>query len=189
MTLTARDVAFSVFGAYRLARFDPTGLQFLERTPDGALKSFYAGLIVLPGYALLLAFRLWDQIQGVPVFQVLTVEGIAYVVSWTAFPVMMHQIVAAMGRSDRYVDFVCAYNWSSVVQVAVYLPAVVVAESRILPDGFDDGLVFGVMMAMLTYQWFILRTTLQVGGLAAAALVMLDMFTAALVTDFADGLL
>lgn len=189
MNLTVRDIAFSVFGAYRLARFDQTGVDFLERTPDGALKSFYAGLLVLPGYGLLLAIRLWEQIQGVSLAQVLTVEAIAYVVSWTAFPVIMYQICAILGRADRFVGFLCAYNWSSVVQVSVYLPTVVLAESGALPDGVAQALVFGVTMAMLTYQWFILRTTLEVSGIAAAGLVVLDMFTAALITDYADGLL
>lgn len=189
MTLTAADVVRSVFGVYRLARFDPAGVGYLDRTPEGALKSFYAGVIVLPAYALLLVIRLWEPMQGVPMSSAMVVEGIAYVVSWTAFPVMMHQILGSIGRGERFIDFLCAYNWSSVVQMGVYLPAVVLAETGLLPDTLGQGLVFGVMMAMLTYQWFILRTTIGVSGLAAAGFVMLDLFTSALITDFADGIL
>ncbi|MBP2313459.1 hypothetical protein [Azospirillum soli] len=189
MSLTSRDVASSVFGAYRLARFDPTGLDYMDRTPEGAWKSFYAAIIILPAYALLLAIRLWDQAQDTPLFQLVTVEAIAYVVSWTAFPVIMHGVTRMLDRSSRYVDFLCAYNWSSVVQMAVYLPVVVLAATGLLPAPLSEGLVFGVMLAMLTYQWFVLRTALDVPGLTAAILVLLDLFLSALITDFADGLL
>ncbi|WP_377810020.1 hypothetical protein ABNQ38_20950 [Azospirillum sp. A29] len=53
----------------------------------------------------------------------------------------------------------------------------------------SEALVFGVMMAMLTYQWFVLRTALSLSGLAAVALVMLDLFLSAAISDLADGML
>ena len=189
MPLTAREVVTSVFGAYRLARFDRSGLDCMDRSPEGAWNSFYAAVIILPAYALLLTIRLWDQVQDTPLIQVVAVQAIAYVVSWTAFPVVMHSVARMIGRSSRYLDFLCAYNWSSVVQMAVYLPVVVLSATGALPAALSEGLVFGVMKAMLTYQWFVLRTALDVPGATAAILVMLDLFLAALITDFADGLL
>jgi len=189
MTLTARDVATSVFGAYRLARFDPNGMGYIDRTPEGALKSFYAAVIVLPAYALLLAIRLADQGVEAPLFQVVLVELIAYVVNWTAFPLALHRVAALLDRSGRWTGAVAANNWGAVVQMAAYLPAVVLSKIGLLPDGLGSGLVFGVMLAMLVYQWFVLRTALDVSGPAAAGLVMLDLFLSALIGDFADNLL
>ncbi|WP_029007924.1 hypothetical protein [Azospirillum halopraeferens] len=189
ITLTARDFAYSVFGAFRLARFDAAGLDYFDRTPEGAAKSFYAALVVLPAYAVLLSLRLWEEMQTVPVMHFLVVESIAYVVSWTAFPVAMITIAAMLDRADRYTGFLCAYNWSSVVQMSVYLPAVLLAESALLPSGIAEGVVFGAMMAMLTYQWFVMRTSLDIAGPTAAALLLLDLFLSALITDYADGLL
>lgn len=189
MTLTARDVATSVFGAYRLARFDPAGLDLIDRTPEGALKSFCAAVIVLPAYALLLAIRLADQGIEAPLAQVILVELIAYVVNWTAFPLALHRAAAMLGQPARYPGVVAANNWAAVVQMAAYLPAVVLSKLGVLPDGLGSGLVFGVMLAMLVYQWFVLRTALKVSGPAAAGLVMLDLFLSALIGDFADNLL
>lgn len=189
MTLTARDVATSVFGAYRLARFDPTGLDYIDRTVDGALKSFYAAAIVLPAYALLLAIRLADQGVEAPFLQVVLVESIAYVVNWTAFPLALYRVAAMLDRPVRYAGAVAANNWAAVVQMGVYLPAVVLSKLGVLPEGLGTGLVFGVMLAMLVYQWFVLRTALEVSGMAAAALVLLDLFLSALIGDFADNLL
>jgi hypothetical protein len=189
MTLTARDVASSVFGAYRLARFDPTGLDYIDRTTDGALKSFYAAVIVLPAYALLLAIRLADQGTEAPFLQVALVELIAYVVNWVAFPLALYRAAGMLGRPARYPGAVAANNWAAVVQMGVYLPAVVLSALGVLPAELGSGLVFGVMLAMLVYQWFVLRTALDVSGMAAAALVLLDLFLSALIGDFADNLL
>lgn len=187
--LTARDVVRSVFGAYRLALFDPAGLDSMDRTPEGALRSFYAAVIVLPAYALMLAIRLWPAVGNTPFLNIVVVEGIAYVVSWTAFPVLMHLLTGLIDRSPRYPGFICAYNWSSVVQMAVYLPVVVLSATGLLPEGLAEGLVFGVMMAMLTYQWFVMRTALEVSGLQAAGFVMVDLFLSATISGYADGLL
>lgn len=189
MSLTARDVAQSVYGVYRLARFDATGVEFLNRTASGALASFYAAVIVLPAYVMLLALRMADTPVSAPLPLVLVVESLSYVISWTAYPLVMHSVTLLMGRQDRYFEFLTAYNWSSVVQMSVYLPAALLASSGYLPSGVGPGLLFGVTMAMLTYQWFILRTTLQVNGLYAAMLIMLDLFMSAVIADAAGGML
>lgn len=189
MVPSTREILTSLAGVYRLARFDRSGLDLLDRTPEGALRSFYAAVVVLPGYALMLAIRLWEQVQNTPLAQLVTVEGIAYVVSWTAFPVALYRLAGLLGRTERYPGALCAYNWSSLVQMTIYLPAVILASTGLLPQGLSEGLVFGVTMAMLTYQWFLLRTTLEISGLAAVALVLVDLILSALVNDFAEGLL
>lgn len=189
MPLTTPAILSALTGAWRLARFDRTGMEFFDRTPDGAVNSFYAALVVLPAYALLLAIRLWDQLDGTPVLQLVTVEGIAYVVSWTAFPLALFRVSALMGKEQLYPGALAAYNWSAVVQMGFYLPAIVLSATGLLPSGVSEALVFGVMMAMLTYQWFVLRTALSLSGLAAAALVMLDLFLSAAISDLADGML
>ncbi|MBP2302359.1 hypothetical protein [Azospirillum picis] len=189
MPLTTAAILSALTGAYRLARFDRTGMEYFDRTPDGALNSFYAALVVLPAYALLLVIRLWDQVDDTPLLQLLTVESIAYVVSWTAFPLALFRISTLMGREALYPGALAAYNWSAVLQMAIYLPTIVLSATGLLPPMLSEGLAFGVMMAMLTYQWFVLRTALSVSSLAAAALVLLDLFLSATISDLADGML
>lgn len=176
-------------GVYRLARFDASGFAVLDRSPGGAVASFFAALLVLPAYALLLLLRLSGQVDDTPLPQLVIVEAIAYVVSWTAFPLTLHRILSLMGKDDRFPGALTAYNWSAVIQMAVYLPATLLSASGLLPAFFTEGLVLGVMMAMLTYQWFVLRTALELPGLGIAALVMIDLFLSAMITDIADSLL
>ena len=189
MTLTAREAVYSIFGVYRLALLDKSGLSYLDRSPEGALRSFHAALIVLPAYALLVILRLWDILPEVSLFRFIAVEGLAYVISWTAFPLVMFYISGLLDRSGRYFEFLSAYNWSSVIQMGLYLPVVAIADSGLVPEGLGEGLVLIVTMLVLIYQWFIARTTLDINGGSAAGIVLLDMILAVFITGTADGML
>jgi hypothetical protein len=189
MTLTARETVYSIFGAYRLAMLDKSGLSYLDRSPEGAIRSFHAALIVLPAYAVLVVLRLWDVLPEVSLLRFITVEGLAYVISWTAFPLAMFHIAGLLDRSARYFDFLSAYNWSSVIQMGLYLPVVAIADSGLVPEGLGEGLVLVVTMLVLMYQWFIARTTLDINGGSAAGVVLLDMILAVFITGTADGML
>jgi len=189
MTLTLREAMFAIFGAWRLAWMDRSGLHYFDRSADGALRSFFAALIVLPGYAVLVLLRLWDQLPQVSALRFISVEGIAYVVSWTAFALAMHSITRAIGRERNYLGWLCAYNWSQVIQMAAYLPAIAIAESGLVPSSIGDFLVMAVTLAVLVYQWFVARSALEISGVAAAGTVALDFLLAVLITDFADGML
>jgi hypothetical protein len=189
MRLTARETVYSIFGAYRLAMLDKSGLSYLDRSPEGAIRSFHAALIVLPAYAVLVVLRLWDVLPEVSLLRFITVEGLAYVISWTAFPLAMFHIAGLLDRSARYFDFLSAYNWSSVIQMGLYLPVVAIADSGLVPEGLGEGLVLVVTMLVLMYQWFIARTTLDINGGSAAGVVLLDMILAVFITGTADGML
>ena len=189
MTLTAREAVYSIFGAYRLAMLDKSGLSYMDRSPEGAIRSFNAALIVLPAYAVLVVLRLWDVLPDVSLLRFVTVEGLAYVISWSAFPLVMFYISGLLDRSERYFDFLSAYNWSAVIQMGVYLPVVAVADSGLMPAGVDEGLVLAVTMLVLMYQWFIARTTLDINGGSAAGVVLLDMILAVFITGVSDGML
>jgi hypothetical protein len=189
MTLTARETVYSIFGAYRLAMLDKSGLGYLDRSPEGAIRSFYAALIVLPAYAVLVVLRLWDVLPEVSLLRFITVEGLAYVISWTAFPLVMFHIAGLLDRSARYFDFLSAYNWSAVIQMGLYLPVVAIADSGLVPEGLGEGMVLVTTMLVLMYQWFIARTTLDINGGSAAGIVLLDMILAVFITGTADGML
>lgn len=187
--LTTREAALSIFGAYRLARFDPTGMQYLESTPEGALRSFYAALIVLPGYIFLVLISQWDLLQQVSLLSFTLVEGIGYVVRWTAYALVMFHVARYLDRGDRYPAFLCAYNWSAVIQVTLLVLAFVLSLGKLVPDGVGEGLVVIASVGVLIYQWFITRTALQVGGFMAFALVVLDLVLTEFITGLTEAML
>lgn len=182
------EVMFGLAGAVRLARFDPSGLAFFVNSGAGALRSFWAMAIILPAYiALLLVQGDLAQVQA-PASQVMAVESIRYIVNCTAFPVLMSHLVTVIGREPRYSLFVCAYNWSAPVQMAVILPAAFLAYEAGLPALVGEGLLVGVTLVMMAYQVFIFRVTLLLTWRGAIALAVVDMLLSALIGDIATAI-
>ncbi|MBI1209049.1 MAG: hypothetical protein GC191_17390 [Azospirillum sp.] len=186
---TTHEVAYALFGAYRLARLDSAGMEYFERSPDGALRSFFAAALVLPAYLLLAVLRLWDQLGDMDLLRFVAVEGIAYVISWTAYALAMFHLAQFLGREGKFVDFLCAYNWSAVIQMVIYLPVVVTAQSGLLPDGLGDGMILAVTLTVMAYQWFVTRIALDLPASTAAGLVLLDLILSVFISGIADDLL
>lgn len=176
----------SLYGAYRLARLDPRGLEFLDQSHEGALRSFWAAVIVLPVFLPLILLRP-DGVATTGIARLLLVEGVSYVISWTAFPVLMVHVAALLGRQTRYAAFVSAYNWSGAASALVMSP--VALASTLAPSEPLALLQLAVMALLLGYEWFVTRTVLGVGGGIAAGLVFADLILSLYIRGVTDGLL
>ncbi len=180
--ITAREATFALYGAYRLARVDPRGLDYFDATIEGFWRSFYAALLVAPAYVILLALAFGDHPVTAGPARLVLVEGIAYVISWTAFPLAMVRFARRLDRSHHYIRYIVARNWAGVLEMAVLLPAVAIAAS----GPAAEALPLLVIIAILLYEWYVARTALEITGGQAAAVValsvILDMFI-----DFASS--
>lgn len=187
--LTPRELTMALLGAYHLARFDRAGMQYFDHTPEGALRSFQAALFVLPGYALLAILRVWPDFEdmSLPIF--LIVEGLAFVINWAGFALAMYYMAHFLERGTQYPGFICAYNWSSVIQMAVYVPIALLTKAEMFPPAFGEGLVTLATIIILVYGWFIARTALALSSGTAIAVVLLDLIIGVFIGDIADSLL
>ena len=61
--IALRDVVAGLTGAWRLARFDPRGMSYLDTTITGYWRSFYGALLCLPAYVVMVAV----DVQRTPV--------------------------------------------------------------------------------------------------------------------------
>lgn len=185
--LTTRELVASLYGAYRLARFDPRGLGFFDSSPAGARRSFFAAAIVAPFYALILAVGRPGDADVDPLrFGI--VEGIAYVLSWVAYPVLVEWLTRLLGCRKRFEAYLVAYNWSMVLQNAVVFPITMLAGLGVLPPQVAQLLWFGLFLLILLYVGFIARAALEVAPATAAGLVVLDVLLSALIDGVAGGL-
>src|SRR5687768_1174023 len=128
------EVQLAVGGALRLARGDRRGLGFFDTSIDGFWRSFRAGLICYPLYLLLLSFRIgtaqWEAAGAVPV---IAVETIAYVIAWVAFPLLILPLARWLGREDRFLPFMVAYNWSQIPTTVLFVLIGLNGATGVLP--------------------------------------------------------
>lgn len=180
--VTLRELVYAMVGAGRLARLDAGGLRYFETDLAAARRSFFAAVLVLPFYLFLVALQEADVLAKVPLWRFFVVEGLGYVLSWTAYVALMADITAGLGRDDRYFGFVCVFNWTKVLQTAVYVLVVVATTGSLFPPALEAILFLGATLAVLVYQWFVTRLTLAVGSFMAAALVFLDLVIAVMLS-------
>ena len=57
MIPTAGETLRALYGAYRLARLDAGGMAYFDSSIGGFWRSFFAAVLVVPFYALLLVMR------------------------------------------------------------------------------------------------------------------------------------
>ena len=186
--VTGAEFARAVYGAWRLALLDRTGLDHFDSTIEAYWKSFNAAVIVAPAYALLLVLRLSGVDARAGPVTIVAVETLAYIVGWVAFPLLMVYVCDRIGRFDRYLHYIVAHNWSNVIQVALFLVVTVIAQG-FLGGGYAVLLGLAATAAILLYQWFIARTALDVSGGAAAAIVGLDLVISVVINLVSNRLL
>ena len=165
-------------GALLLARGRADGMLLLASQEEPALlvarRSFWAAALCLPAFVCLQLIGL-AQSPGLPPHFAhgLALQLLGYVIDWAGFALLSRGAVRAMGRLDAWPRFITAWNWCNVVQylllVAASLPPLLG-----LPDILGETAWLVATGWALWIEWYATRIALGVGGLPAAALVLLD---------------
>ena len=172
--LSSAEIVRSVYGVIRLARLDPIGLEWMDRSAEGCLRSFQVAILMLPLEIALSAIILSQAAALAPFAQLLAAGVIFYVISWTVFPVLCHPLIRAIGREDRYPGFIAAINWSRIVIYVVAVPlALIMIEG---PIGLARLLQLAFYVAFVGYHWFIAKTALDIPGPGALGFAVMELF-------------
>ena len=183
---SAGEVSRSLFGAWQLARADETGLNWFDTSVGGFWRSFFAAAIIAPFYLILVTMRYSAGMIDPEPVRYFTVEAIAYVIAWTAFPVVMLTVARILEREDRFLRYIVAYNWAAVLQNAVYMPLGFLRLAGILPSDAAAFLSLVVLGLILMYTWFITKTAMDVPGGTAAGIVALDFVLSLFINSYTD---
>ena len=183
--ISAREAAFALSGAFRLARMDPGGLGHFDTSVSGFWRSFYAAVLVAPAYVLLMVFyAALHPVDAGPLRWVL-VEAIAYVIEWTAYPLAMVYIARWLACSDNYIRYIVAHNWANVLGVVLFLPLAALAA---INPAFA-GLLYMAMIAVFVYQWYVARTALAITGGEAVSLMVFNLVLSFFINAVASAML
>jgi hypothetical protein len=187
MVPSLREVSNGMYGAWRLACLDQAAMAWFARGVGGVWRSFWAAAIAYPGFVLMISLLVpsaeWAAYGG---FRILLVESIGYVVSWTAFPLIMLPFCRWLERDEECLDFITAYNWSQVLQTLLALISLIAFRFLTPAAGLPIYLV--LLLARLAYEWFIARTALEAGGIAATTVVLIDLVLSEAVAQVTQSL-
>jgi hypothetical protein len=181
------EVLSALYGAYRLAWFDRSGMTYFNLTVEGFWRSFFAAVLVAPAYAILVGMQASTEAEDFNVALVFLSEGIGYVLAWCAFPIVALVLTRLLGLDRHYVALIVAHNWSAVLQTAVFVAVVLLGV--ILPEGLNTLVVTLTTGAILVYQWFVIRTALQSSAGIALMLLLVDLVVTSVISAGADRVL
>lgn len=182
----------SLTGAWRMMTGRPGGLKLLDLSVDGFWDSFYAIVVALPALAVgwvaaandvaLVGDEVPDKLSFVLRFAVVDLGSWIIPIGLLAF------VVRPAGIADRFVPYVVASNWASVIVIWIMLPPQLLR--MVLPGAQDlvTLLSLGLFLTTLFLTWRV--TNAAVGkGPAVATSVFFGMFAASLAVLFALQLL
>ncbi len=183
------ETVASLMGALRLARFDAAGLAYFNASLTGFWRSFFAAAIVAPFFILLLIVRLATGEADFSMTRYLSLEVIAYVIAWVAFPLVMVYLARMMGFQSRYFLYITAYNWCGVIQNAVYLPIAILAYVGVIGADLANTLALLALIWILSFTWFVTRNALDAPPGTAAGIVGLDFLLGLFIDAVANRML
>jgi hypothetical protein len=174
MIPTLGETLLALAGLWRFVREGAPALRWFDRSMAGFWRSFGVAVIAAPLQALLIATQTAAPADGAGWFRLIAVEASAYVMLWVAFPLALYHIAARLDRVPQYVDFVIVYNWTNIPWLVISLVVTLLASSGVVPGAAVQVLAGILYIGILSFEWFIARQTLRLGGLACAGLVALD---------------
>jgi hypothetical protein len=166
------EFGFALQGLARLARFDAGFSGFFDLSVQGARRSFWLAIPLLPFFLLveLLNVQLPAEADMVRIY---AAEIIGYAIAWAVFPLTLLLGARLIERGPRIHATIAVYNWLWVLSIALYLP-VTIAQYLGLGVGLAVVLRFAVLAFSIACEWFAFRRLLEVGVQMTAALVVID---------------
>ncbi len=193
--ITVEEATRGVYAAWRLLLRDRTAVRLLENSYSGAVRSFWAAVVVLPLYALSLSLELLTPSDSYVNFGTLAAQAgmpsaviaefCIFVLCWfVAWPLVVDRLAPWLDCDGNFFRYVSAYNWMHVVYALVGLLFLSLISTGLVAADSRDIVAFSLLALLWTYHWFVLRYALGVNGGFAALLVAAEvMFTTILLKN------
>jgi len=169
----AASVSSGLQAAFMLARGRSDGVERVDTDVHGVRRSFWAIALTLPA---ILCLRLVAWIGAgarAGDGHTLALDLLVFIVGWLAFAVVSYHVAPLLGRANRWPRYIIVWNWCNVVEnlllVLGSIPGLLGAPSVV-----DEAAQLFTLGWALWLEWYATRVALDVGGVTAGGLVLLD---------------
>ena len=172
--ITRQETFEGLYGAWRLFLRDRSVISLFDDSVGGFWKSFFAAVLILPIYAVLVIFGPIGVPSDRNILSILLIHAEFYVIGWVLWPLIMGHLAPAFDRDEKYVLYVVAFNWSAGIQAAILFIIFLLANLLGVSTALGTLVDLVVLIVLLTYHQFILRATLDVPAGPAFGLVIFE---------------
>ena len=167
-----QEIWSSIYGALRLACFDKNGHSHFNVSVEGFWRSFFAAVLVAPCHAILLSQGMFGAVGTFSVWMVV-VHIAGYTASWILFPLVMFFVVDLIGLGQRYAALIVAINWTRVISMPIRVLSLGILLA--LPFSIAGFVAEAIIIGLIIYDWFVIRTALQTSGTVALAILLFGL--------------
>lgn len=174
----------SIRSAWRLAMLDPSGMNGFNLTVEGFWRSYLVYLFLFPAYLMMVLTPV--RVEAMAMETLVLAKLVSFVLRIVASTVLLALLCRLLNVGERFVGLIVAGNWGFVIQIAVWLPIALLASRGLLTGRAGNMLQTAVLIAVLFYAWFITRTALGIGGLAALGVIVADELSSEVISTLID---
>ncbi|MEM7043705.1 MAG: hypothetical protein AAF543_12915 [Pseudomonadota bacterium] len=181
-----QEIFASLYGAWRLACFDESGMSHFNISVEGFWRSFFAAVILAPFYMLSIGQDFMLPEGGFS-FWAAMVHFLTYAVSWILFPLVAFFATDLLGLGQRFTALVVAVNWTSVLIFG--LLTISFGLVAMVQQAVAELALFILTTALIVYHWFVIKTALDSTAAIAIAFVLFNFLLGAMLHQVADRLI
>jgi hypothetical protein len=164
---------------------DPRAASLFENSYAGALRSYWAAMVILPVYVLIVGGQyampstshgnFGTLVEQSGLLGATLAQFSIYTLCWfVAWPLVIDRLAAYLDCEENFFRYVAAYNWMHVPYVLIGLLFWTGKMSGVVHDGNNFVATLSLLGVLWTYHWFVLRHALGLNGGYAAMLVALE---------------
>lgn len=179
----------SIYGAFRLACGDASGLNYFNATYEGFWRSFSAAIIIAPIFIIFLSIQYLYDSGNINLMRFFYIHSIAYVTVWVAFPLLIFHLANLLHFNQGVVCYIISYNWCSLLQNLIYLPFAIIVGAFQIQGGIINTIGVFLLGLIVLYTWFISKVALNISSLFAIVIVVIDLMLSILINSTARVLI
>jgi len=157
-----QEISDNLKGVWAISHFDETGFRRFSGGWGAGLRSFQVMLWLAPLQALSVWLGLPELEKGTDVGLFLQLQALAYLCSWLPFPLLLLALRRRYGYAERLPGYIAASNWFQLVEFPLMTLIGIMGGLKLISG--ESMVVLGLVafLAMMAYEWFMLRRCLGV---------------------------
>ena len=180
MTGLSGYIRGNLSGAWAVMLGRPEGLHRLDTSLEGFWRSFAVVVLLLPFVVLALLSQKRLAVAADETPEPFTAGGLSLdfmvvVVDWFAFPLIFALLANVFALGPRYVSFIVARNWASLIIAALMAILHALHVVGVLPSAVMPWVLLAAIGVSLRFAYVIARTALAVGWGMAVPIVVVDL--------------
>lgn len=185
------EIRAALDGSMLLLRNRPEGMAFFDQSIQGFWRSFSVVFLLIPAFAVInlaeIQYYFADNSYHPDAFPYGTYwlyQFFGLGLDWIAYPLLMALLAGPIGISHRYVPFVVARNWTSLLASIPYLIVYLGLLLGMVSLQVAALLSFVTLFVVLWYRYTVTRIALQATMSLSIGVVVLDIVLTLVIDQF-----